>query len=97
MLMLVIIMMMVKMTMMVMTMMMMMMTIKRNRRGAEFACSSVTRLSGTSILSVSLIIKSFHGFLFSFEDVENGFDKIIKKGTILGNCFIFYSWTFLFI
>ena len=86
MLMLVIIMMMV---MVKMTMMMMMMTIKRNRRGAEFACSSVTRLSGTSILSVSLIIKSFHGFLFSFEDVKNGFDKMIKKGTILGNCFIF--------
>ena len=71
-------------------MMMMMMTIKRNRRGAEFACSSVTRLSGTSILSVSLIIKSFHGFLFSFEDVENGFDKMIKKGDNFGK--LFYSF-----
>ena len=38
---------------------------------AKFAFSSVTRLSGTSILSVSLIIKSFHGFLFSFEHAKN--------------------------
>ena len=38
---------------------------------AKFAFSSVTRLSGTSILSVSLIIKSFHGFLFSSEHAEN--------------------------